>query len=235
MTIRTLVKSVLQKIGFDVVRYVSDFERPFPVLPLLLREYLAKHESFFFIQVGANDGILDDPLRELILEHRLPGLMIEPQPHVFEKLCCNYKDRPGLLFEKVAVSTEDGTLAIYCVSNGAPISSDHSGLVSFDKKHLLKEGVPAQYIEQCTVPAVRLSTLLSKHGIEKVDLLQVDVEGYDYQVVRSALESNILPTIINYEHCHLVPRVRLACKQLLDKHGYCFIEVGKDTLAVRRT
>jgi hypothetical protein len=126
-------------------------------------------------------------------------------------------------------------LAIYCVAKGAPICSDHSGLASFDKKHLMKEGVPAQYIEQRTVSAIRLCTLLAKHRIEKVDLLQVDVEGYDYQVVRSALESNLFAEIINYEHCHLAPRDRLACKKLLDTHGYCFIEVGKDTIAVRQT
>lgn len=153
---------------------------------------------------------------------------------MFVQLCRNYQDQPGLLFENSAVSTEDGTCIIYCVPANAPNSKYFSGLASFDRNHLLKEGVPTQYIEQRVVPTIRLTTLLAKHGIESVDLLQVDVEGYDYQVVRSALDSNLFPAIINYEHCHLVPRDRLSCKHLLDKCGYSFIEVGKDTLAVRR-
>lgn len=234
MALKTLVKSALQKFGVDVVRYVPEFERPFPVLPLLVREHLARHGRLQFVQVGANDGVLDDSLRALILEHRLPGLLIEPQPHVFEQLRRNYPDQPGLVFENVAVATEDGTRTIYCVAAGAPLPADLSRLASFDKSHLVKEGVPERYVEPRTVPAMRLSTLLAKHGIETVDLLCVDVEGYDYHIVRSALESGLFPALINYEHCHLPPRDRLSCKQLLDKHGYSFLEVGKDTLAVRR-
>ncbi len=234
MRIATFIKSVLRKLGFDLVRHVPELQRPFPVLPLLVREFLRAQEAFFFVQVGANDGLLDDSLHDLIVEYRLSGLMIEPQPHVFEELCRNYQGQPNLLFENVAVSTKDGTAVLYCAAKSAPLPRHCSGLASFNRGHLVKEGVPEQYIEQCEVPVVRLNTLLSKRGIDSVDLLQIDVEGYDHHILKTTFESCIYPRIINYEHCHLTPRVRVDCKRLLGAHGYRFIEVGKDTLAVRQ-
>ncbi|MDR7420273.1 MAG: FkbM family methyltransferase, partial [Armatimonadota bacterium] len=72
------------------------------------------------------------------------------------------------------------------------------------------------------------------HGIVDVTLLVVDTEGYDYEIVRSALSAGVFPRIISYEHCHLTPRVRVEAKQLMQSRGYCFLEVGKDTIALRR-
>ncbi len=232
MGVRGLAKSLFRRVGLDVVQYVPDLVRPFPVLPLLVREHLAAGRPFFFVQVGANDGVLDDGLRELVVAHKLPGMMIEPQPAVFEKLRANYRDQPGLVFENVAVANEEGTRSLYCPTADAP-NAEWSGLASFDRNHLRKQGVPAEHIREVAVPVVRLNTLLAKHKVEAVGLLQVDVEGFDDVIVGSALESGVFPAIINYEHCHLPPHARLACKQRLAGHGYSFLEVGKDTLAVR--
>ena len=55
-----------------------------------------------FIQVGANDGSLNDPIRQFILKNYLKGVMIEPQPKIFEKLKINYEklDFRGNFFRK---------------------------------------------------------------------------------------------------------------------------------------
>jgi FkbM family methyltransferase len=235
MTIKSFLKAAVQKFGFDVVRYVPEFNRPFDVLPLLIREQLAANDPFFFVQVGAHDGVLDDPLRKLILEHGLAGLMIEPLPDIFDRLCANYATSPNLVFENVAVDVAEGSATIYRVTKHAAFSAYWQGMSSFEKENLRKQGVPKKYIESIEVPAFTLQSLLLKHKIAAVSLLQVDTEGYDYAIVKAALDAGILPKIINYEHCHLVPNVRLACKCLLDSRGYRFIEVGKDTLAVRQT
>jgi hypothetical protein len=75
-----------------------------------------------------------------------------------------------------------------------------------------------------------LPSLLEKHSIKDVTLLQVDTEGYDYRVVKSALEAGIRPKLINYEHVHLNQADRLACKLMLYNAGYRFAEVVTDTL-----
>ena len=56
------------------------------------------------MQIGANDGVLDDPLRELITTHHLRGLLIEPLPDLFATLAENYKGETQLSFEQVAIA-----------------------------------------------------------------------------------------------------------------------------------
>lgn len=231
--VRTFIKSLLRRTGFDLVRFVPDVEHPFPVLPYLVKEAVESGEPFFFIQVGASDGVLDDPLRPLVLQYALPGLLIEPLPDVYARLVRSYAGQSQLRFENVAVATRPGAFTIYRVREDAPLSPYVQLLASHRRSHLTKEGVAPQYIEAVEVPGMTLPQLLARHTIRHVSLLVVDTEGYDYDIVSSALSSGILPRIINYEHCHLAPRARVDAKRLLQAHGYRFIEVGKDTLAMR--
>ena len=59
MSLKDIVRNPLRRAGFDVVRFTPEFNRPFPVLPLLVRERLQRDPHFFIVQVGANDGVLD--------------------------------------------------------------------------------------------------------------------------------------------------------------------------------
>ena len=97
---------------------------------------------------------------------------------------------------------------------------------------MIKDGVPANLIDVCDADVVPIGTLFERHAIRNVDLLQVEVEGFDHEVLKMVLATGIRPAIINYEHCHLVPEIRNAAKQLLIEQGYRFVEIGKDALSV---
>lgn len=227
------LRSRVRAMGFDVVRYIPEFNRPFPVLPLLVREHLASGRPFYFVQVGANDGVLDDPIRELVIRHSLPGLLIEPLPDLFDKLQHNYRGQAQLRFENAAVLPHAGEVTIHRVKPDASVHAHWHGIASFSRANLLAQGVPAEHIESQAVRGAPLGDLLARHGVRDVSLLQVDTEGFDAEVIRSAFAAGQRPAIINYEHCWLTPDVRHATKVLLDREGYAFIETGKDTLALR--
>ncbi|MDR7420274.1 MAG: hypothetical protein QN178_15335, partial [Armatimonadota bacterium] len=154
--IRTLVRSLLRRTGFDIVRFVPDVQHPFAVLPYLVKEAVESGEPFFFVQVGASDGILDDPLRVLVLRYALPGLLIEPLPDIYSRLVRSYQGQPQLRFENVAVSTRPGSLTLYRVRADAPVSPYLQLLASHRRSHLVEEGVEDRYIEALDVPAVTL-------------------------------------------------------------------------------
>ena len=232
MSLHQWVKSGFQAFGLDVVRHVPHLSRPFDVLPLLVEERIRTRGSFNFLQVGANDGMLDDPIRELVLRHDLTGVMVEPLPDMFERLQRNFSSQTRLKFENVAITDRPGTVRIYRIDAGANAPEHLHGVASLSRAHLLKEGVPEAAIRECEVEAVTMQSLLAKHDIRQLDLLQVDTEGYDHEILKFALACGLRPAIINYEHCHLMPKVRHAAQRQLVDLGYRFLEVGKDTLAV---
>ncbi len=232
MNLKAIIKKSFQSFGYDIIRYVPDVIHPFDVLPLLVRERLAENKNFFFVQVGANDGIHDDPLRKLVLEHHLAGLLVEPLPDFFDKLVANYSDCPGLIFENVAIGDKPGKIPIYRVKRDADVPKYWHSMASFSKAHLINEGIGEHLIESLNVSVATIPDLFSRHRIKDIDLLQVDTEGFDFVIIKAVLDAGFLPHIINYEHCHLPPHVQFACKTLLKECGYRFIDVGKDTVAV---
>jgi FkbM family methyltransferase len=228
-----LARRTLNAVGLDLVRHTPDVERPFELVPVILRDYVRSGHPVFVVQVGANDGKAFDPLRESIVAHELPGLLVEPLPDLFDELRRNYAGMPGLIFENVAIGSEEGRRPFFRVRPGCEGPEMWQGLGSFDRGHLERAGVPASEIETCLVDVVPMGTLLARHGIVDITLLQVDTEGFDDHVVRATLESGILPLVINYEHCHLPPGRRSALKELLVARGYRFLESWSDTTATR--
>lgn len=227
-----LIKRALQGVGFDLVRYERPIERSFPVLPSLVRERL--HADFFFVQIGANDGVRDDPIHELIVEHDLAGVLVEPVPDLFHRLQAHYEGRANLRFENVAIASHQGQLPLYRVRPDTPGAPGWwYEIASFDISMLTRHGIPTGVIETLAVGTTTIEALLAKHRVNHIDLLQVDTEGHDGVIVRAALASGLRPRIINYESCHLPPDERYRIKQLLAASDYRFIDVGRDTLAVR--
>jgi FkbM family methyltransferase len=227
------VKRALHRAGFDLIRYTPPFDRPFEVLPLVVRERLALDPHFFFVQIGANDGVYADPLRDLILRHNLAGVLVEPVPEAFAALVANYIGCHRLRFENVAIGASEGTLPLYRVRPGTEGPRFWFDIASFDRTVLTRHAVPEVYIEALPVPTITLSALLAKHDVKRLDLLQIDAEGHDGIIVREALALGVTPRIINYESIHLPPAERYAVKRLLAEHGYRFIDVERDTLALR--
>lgn len=232
---RNAIRTALRKTGFDIVRYQELVVHPFDVLSPVVRDRASRDPVFNFVQIGANDGLRCDPIRHLVGELRLPGLLVEPMPNLFEALQQNYAGSPGLAFENSAVAWEDGERVMYRIRPDADVPDWAHGLGSFDRAHLMNERHPftEKDVEQVSVQVVSFRTLLTKHHITRIGLLQIDTEGYDAEIVRMVLSSDIRPELINYENFHVPLADRVRCKQMLQNHGYGFVDVGKDTLAAK--
>ena len=99
----------LRRFGYDVVRYTEMPQQPFDVLKLVVDSRIAAGQSVRFVQIGANDGVTGDPLRELVLKHQLSGIFVEPLPDLFARLQANYAGHPGAIFEQCAMGNRTGT------------------------------------------------------------------------------------------------------------------------------
>ncbi|MEM9219735.1 MAG: FkbM family methyltransferase [Cyanobacteria bacterium P01_F01_bin.150] len=209
-----------------------------------LNSLLKGKDTGFFLQVGSNDGLQGDPLRNFILKNkRWQGIFVEPVPFIFERLKKNYRNSERFIFENVAISDTKGTFSFYHISEKAkqewggelPIWYDQMG--SFDKEHLLKHFVTDEfrplrsYVVERKVETTTVHDLLERNGMSRLDLLHIDTEGFDYKVLSQVNFSKCKPSVILYEHLHLSKEEKRAGESLLSENGYQFITYDVDTLA----
>ncbi len=76
--------------------------------------------------------------------------------------------------------------------------------------------------------------MIEKHQIGEISLLQIDTEGFDYEIIKMAFAASCFPRIIHYEHIHLSPTDRSECLEIIIDNGYSFAEIGCNTLAIRQ-
>jgi hypothetical protein len=82
------------------------------------------------------------------------------------------------------------------------------------------------------VPCLTLSSLITRYQFDKIDILQVDTEGYDAEIVGMALRLPVLPEWINFESAHLDERKTRELFSRLEAHGYRWTHNYWNTLAV---
>ena len=102
-------------------------------LEMVVLPYAIGAKQFSFVQIGAHDGAMHDPLRRLVATLGFKGVMVEPQPEPFRRLVERYKGREGLHFENAAIADVDGTKTLYRIrpdAVGVPDSATQ--LASFD-------------------------------------------------------------------------------------------------------
>jgi len=84
------------------------------------------------------------------------------------------------------------------------------------------------------VPTLRFSTLLQKHKIQCVDILQIDTEGYDYEILQMLDYDVVKPALIHFENNFLTSQEMSGCSQLLARHGYRLLTMGIDTIVYQQ-
>lgn len=184
--------------------------------------------NFFFVQIGAFDGRSNDPIFPLVRQFGIRGIVVEPQAAACEMLRNNYQDYPQVIIENAAIDAVDAHRNFYTRAGAT------SQLASFDRNHLLKNKVPAAEIVEQRVQCISLTSLLRKHQVGHLDLLQIDAEGADYQIIKSIDFSIVQPSLIRFEHEHLTAAECDECIAALHDLGYTFVTERRDLLAIRQ-
>src|SRR3979490_1393094 len=233
--LKALIQRCVNMFGYRIEKLRDTVKAPIDVLDLLLTKVSAERPDFFFVQIGANNGLTDDPLRQFVTKYHWHGVLVEPQPRVLQQLLKNYEQEKQLAFENAAIADKDGTVRLF-VADHRDETADLTVFASRKKDALIRglynpkaAGVQVQ-VQEVEVPALSVKTLLAKHGITKVDLLLTDVQGYDSEVVEQFLACEVKPTIIHFEHCHTARPALDALYRTLVEHGYRLNELEIDAL-----
>jgi len=185
-------------------------------------ELLDNTKNIFFLQIGANDGISDDPIHNLIKKNNWTGILFEPGKDAFDELIKNYNGYENLTFVNAAVSNYDGRGKLFCGT-----TTPHFTLNELKAKVMFCiEPIPVE------VEIVCPETIIKNYNIKNIDLLQIDAEGHDFTIIKAFPFDVIKPKIIRYEY------VNLAYDDyddtFLKQHGYTeYIDrTGGDIIAI---
>lgn len=206
-------------------------------LDMVLSHYRVRHPRVCYLQIGAFDGVSGDPIYPLIEKHGLRGVLVEPQADAFARLKSNYArfDAVAFAFVNAAVGDQDGTATLYRIKPEARGPEWLHQIASFDRSAIMRHAASVPNLESFIVReevrCVTFATLFDEAGIEHVDLLQVDAEGYDAEILRLFDVRMRKPAIIRFEHKHLSPAVYSQTVGALVDLGYKFTICGIDTLA----
>lgn len=149
---------------------------------LVDRHLFAGRRGGVFVDVGAHDGKSFSNSMFFERERGWTGLCVEPNPEVFTELRANR----ACACVNVAVAATEGHMPFLVAPGGVSMLS---GLEpAYDARHrrrLDRETAARGGPTTVRVPTQRLDVLAREHGIARIDLLNIDVEGGEAGVLDS--------------------------------------------------
>lgn len=189
---------------------------------VLLAE-IFKNDIGICVEVGANDGVTYSNTKYLE-EHGWTCILVEPTPRLCEKI---RKTRSGQLFECAATDT-DGEITLY-------ISEEHDLFSSVEKQATMMDELARSKLAilPVKVAARRLDSILVEAGVERLDMVSIDVEGHEYSVLKGFDLERFNPRIMLIEDSTDL-QVSMVEKYLMHKGYHRFYRSGGNDWYARR-
>jgi FkbM family methyltransferase len=234
-----------------------DFQIELQQLDRTLQPYL--RPDFFFVNIGANDGVVADPTYPFIEKYGWRGIAVEPVPYVFEQLRRNYAHLDGVILENAAVSNRQESFW-YVEQGSGTVDYIAQGMGSLDRERLLETIKANRFVASLASPTppfpkdlpppecvsdhegplisdhmeefvtelrptcLSFSELLDKHGVDRVDFVNIDVEGRDHEVFFSIDFDRFRPSVLCVELMGLPEGQPEEIRARLDELGYRFAQ-----------
>ncbi len=137
-------------------------------------------------------------------------LLVEPVPHNISAINENLKEFKNIHLEPVAVASVRETKDFFFVkATSINKLKKHwaSGIGSFNKNHLLNHRTKRFLIEEDDIDKIPIKTvkfedLIEKYSITEIDKILIDVEGYEYEILRDMDLKKVRINSILFEYKH---------------------------------
>ena len=201
----------------------------------LYKHFISNKQPYKLIIIGAHDGISHDSIYKLLHADKFSGIFIEPNKLYFNKLKQNYPHSENIIFKNIAIHNSMKTMILNSVKDTSldkyPDWAD--GLGSFNKEHLLKNKIQPEDIDSVTVDCETLMDVISNNpDFKNIRYLQIDTEGYDYEIIISLNMDIIRPKIIRFEYVNLSSVEIKESIAYLKKYNYYTFYDNIDLVAV---
>ena len=161
---------------------------------------LVNKENPIVVQIGAHDGILGEEygLQELLDSFNdFKLILVEPIDEFFNNLESVYgKYGNKVKYIKSAISEINGSVNM--IDQGCMSKIDNNGGIK--------------------VNSINWETFVNSYNIDKIDLLLLDCEGYEFNILNQIDFSKIKPDVIRYEYWWIDNKDE--CDNYLISNGY---------------
>lgn len=192
--------------------------------------------DFFFVNIGANDGISGDPIYPFIVKYGWHGIAVEPMGYLCDELRRNYAGFEGVIIEQAAIArvprpfyyiAPDATDAAFvrqiASMNNAYIEKTISLFREYEFEGPIREGLERS-IQKVEVPCLTFDELLAKHHVRRIDFLNIDAESADFEILMMVDFSRWHPAIICLEMSEFSEQEKVQAGEALRLAGYGFLE-----------
>ena len=164
--------------------------------------------NFGLVVIGAHFGVwLKDELSNF---NEKDILLVEPVPYNYNKLKEDFKNSSNIQICTNAVFSEHKRSKFYYVNeNSISKLGKHwaSGIGSFNKDHILDHRtkrfkIEEKDIDEIDIEFITFDNLVENYSIESIDKLQIDVEGAEYEILKSIDYKKININSIQFESKH---------------------------------
>ncbi len=153
------------------------------------------------------------------------GICVDPAPKVGNLFSIW---RPKDIFINIAIADQKGCSQLYVFNDQALNSLSEDQVKNYDKFEDFK------LIKEITVPTTTLEEVYKAHKLElfDLDILSVDVEGFDYKVLKSNDWVSLRPKVVVFElrNANLENIIEDQCYQYLKGLGYEFYAKTENNL-----
>ena len=164
--------------------------------------------KFGLVVLGAHIGIhIKDEISK-IKDSSI--LLVEPVPHNISAIKENLKEFKNIHLEPVAVASVRETKDFFFVkATSINKLKKHwaSGIGSFNKNHLLNHRTKRFLIEEDDIDKIPIKTvkfedLVKKYSITEIDKILIDIEGYEYEILKDMDLKKVRINSILFEYKH---------------------------------
>lgn len=240
---RQLIKKILNGLGLKLILLKSQRKLPTPTIDnieIVVRFYNLMKQPISLLQIGACDGVTSDSIYKYIKQGMIKAYLVEPSCVNFNKLKSFYNAHPEVTLINAAVAEQNSKRIFYSIKDEGrwKDSGWARQLASFYKQHLIRHGILEHEIQSEEVDCLMVKTIIENYHIKNLDILLIDTEGYDGEIVRMALDQNILPNFIAFENVQLVKLYHQ--QELTDlynklkQNGYVWTHDRINTLAIKQ-
>jgi FkbM family methyltransferase len=177
---KKFIRSILQQLGYDIVKYKPPFVRGRMDRDSFLTEHkwVQLYQFKTIIDIGANEGQFADKMRLLF-----PQAMIyafEPLPQVYDRLKANFNQDNAFEAINVGLGENQGILEFW--------ENEYSPSSSFLRlTDTLKENLEEASIEKkVEVKIDTLDHVFADRTIQFPLLIKMDVQGFEDKVIKGA-------------------------------------------------